>query len=374
MWPESRTVVLLFGGRSSEHGVSCVTAAGVLKEIDRSLFTVILVGITRTGAHVLLREDDLQGFGLEGQTLPEVPENGTRVLWPASTQTRALTVVMPSGEITSLGRIDVVLPLLHGLYGEDGTIQGMLELTGVPYVGSGVLSSALCMNKHVTKTLCSGADIQVAPWRAVTRSQVAHDDSLVRDLAPELDYPVFVKPNRAGSSVGVSKVTGPEGLEAAIELALTEDSVALIEQAMVGREVEIAVLEGRGGSAPRATPIVGEIALTGREFYDFDAKYRGAGGTSLVLPAEVTEAEFARIRDAAVKAFEIAECEGLARIDFFLTDEGPVLNEINTMPGFTPISMFPQLWAHAGLSYSALITELIELSLEKTTAPIRQQD
>lgn len=363
MWPEKRTVVLLFGGRSSEHGVSCVTAAGVLREIDRTLFDVILVGITRTGANVLLQESDLTGFGLSGEVLPEVPENGTRVLWPASVKTRALTVVQPNGEISSLGRIDVVMPLLHGLYGEDGTVQGALELVDVPFVGSGVLSSSLCMDKHVAKTLFQSAGITVAPWRSVTRSQVARDEQFVETIASELSYPVFVKPNRAGSSVGVSKVAAPEQLPAALETAFAEDSVVLIEQAMVGREVEIAVLEGRDGAPPRTTPLVGEIAISGRDFYDFDAKYRGAEGISLILPAEVSEAELAAIRSAATTAFEVAQCAGLARVDFFLTEDGPVLNEVNTMPGFTPISMFPQLWAQAGLRYAELITELIELAL-----------
>lgn len=362
---EKRTVVLLFGGRSSEHGISCVTAAGVLRAIDRERFDVIPVGITKRGATVLLDEGELANYRLEAGALPEVPENGTRVLWPASIDTRSLSVILSNGELRSLGRVDAVLPMLHGPYGEDGTVQGMLELVDLPYAGSGVLGSALCMDKHAVKTVLADAGIAVAPWRTVTRSQLQRDPSLASRIDEGLVYPLFVKPNRAGSSVGVSKVAAPEALPAALELAFAEDSVVLVESGVVGREVEIAVLEGRGTDAPRTSSVIGEIVFTGREFYDFEAKYLGADGIELSLPAAVTSAEFAAIRDAAVLAFEVAQCAGLARIDFFLTEAGPVLNEINTLPGFTPISMYPQLWEHSGLGYTRLITELIELAIEK---------
>lgn len=366
MWPEKRTVVLLFGGRSSEHGISCVTAAGVLHAIDRSRFEVIPVGITKRGATVLLNESDLSGYRLEAGALPEVPENGTRVLWPASMETRSLTVIMPNGELRSLGRVDAVMPMLHGPHGEDGTVQGLLELVDLPYVGSGVLGSALCMDKHAVKTLLASAGVAVAPWRSVTRSQLQQDPSLASRLDEGLEYPLFVKPNRAGSSVGVSRVTAAAELPAALEVAFAEDSVVLVESGISGREVEIGVLQGRGGEAPRTSAVIGEIVFTGRDFYDFEAKYLGAPGIELSLPAQVTEAEFRSIRDAAVTAFEVAQCAGLARIDFFLTAAGPVLNEINTLPGFTPISMFPRLWEESGLGYTALITELIELALERS--------
>lgn len=365
MWPGKRTVVLLFGGRSSEHGISCVTAVGVLRAIDRSRFEVIPVGITKQGATVLLDEQDLAGYRLDAGALPEVPENGTRVLWPASTQTRALSVILPSGQLRSLGHIDVVLPMLHGPYGEDGTVQGMLDLIDMPYVGSGVLGSALCMDKHAVKTVLASAGIAVAPWRSITRSQLQQDPALVAALDEGLSYPLFVKPNRAGSSVGVSRVVSPSELPAALETAFAEDSVVLVESGISGREVEIGVLEGRAGAAPRTSAVIGEIVFTGREFYDFEAKYLGAAGVELALPAEVTEAEFRSIREAAVTAFEAAQCAGFARIDFFLTDTGPVLNEINTLPGFTPISMFPRLWEESGMGYTELITELIELALER---------
>lgn len=368
MWPRKRTVVLLFGGRSSEHEISCVTAAGVLRAIDRTRFDVIPVGITRTGATVLLDEDELSSYRLEAGALPQVPENGTRVLWPASTQTRTLSVVLSSGELRSLGRIDVVLPMLHGPWGEDGTVQGMLDLVDVPYVGSGVLGSALCMDKHAVKTVLAAAGISVAPWRAVTHTEIEQQPALLGQLDAGLSYPLFVKPNRAGSSVGVSRVTAAEQLGPALEVAFAEDRVALIESGVSGREVEIGVLQGRDGAAPRTSEVIGEIVFTGREFYDYEAKYLGAAGVELVLPAAVSDAEFRAIRHAAMTAFDAAQCAGLARIDFFLTEDGPVLNEINTLPGFTPISMFPRLWQESGIGYTELITELIELALEGRSA------
>ena len=363
-WPEKRTVVLLFGGRSSEHGISCVTAAGVLRAIDRSRFDVIPVGITKRGATVLLKESDLVEYKLEAGALPEVVENGTRVLWPASIDTKTLSLVSADGTVTSLGHADVVLPTTHGPFGEDGTIQGMLELVDLPYVGSGVLGSALAMDKHVAKTVLADVGIAVAPWRTLTQHEFDRDPSIVSRLDEGLTYPLFVKPARAGSSVGVSRVTDSSGIPEALTVAFAEDSLVLIESGVTGREVEIAVLQGRDGSAPRTSSVLGEIVFTGREFYDFEAKYLGAAGVELELPAKVTEAEFAAIRDAAVQVFEAAQLAGLARIDFFLTADGPVLNEINTLPGFTPISMYPRLWQESGMSYSNLITELIELALE----------
>jgi D-alanine-D-alanine ligase len=365
---EKRTVALLFGGRSSEHGISCVTAAGVLRAIDRGTFDVIPVGITKQGATVLMREEDLEGYRLEPGALPEVGDNGTRVLWPASTATRTLTVVDQAGALRSLGHVDAVLPMLHGPYGEDGTVQGMLDLVDLPYVGSGVLGSALCMDKHAVKTVLADAGIPVAPWRTVTREQLSRDPYLSERLDEGLSYPLFVKPARAGSSVGVSRVAELAELPAALEVAFAEDRTVLIESGVTGREVEIAVLEGRGEDRPRTSSVIGEIVFTGRDFYDFEAKYLGAAGVELALPAQVTELEFEAIRDAAVRAFEVTQCAGLARIDFFLTDEGPVLNEINTLPGFTPISMYPRLWQESGLEYTDLITELVELAIEKKPA------
>ena len=363
-----RTIALLFGGRSSEHGISCVTAAGVLRSIDRSRFDVIPVGIAPNGAMVLMDESDLLDYKLEAGALPMVPYNGTRVLWPASTETRELTLIDAEGRVRSLGDIDAVVPMLHGPYGEDGTVQGMLDLIDMPYVGSGTLGSALCMDKHVVKTVLASSGIRVAPWRTVMQSEVDRDPSIVDTLDEGLTYPLFVKPARAGSSVGVTRVTDRSEIPAALETAFAEDRMVLVESGVTGREVEIAVLGGRDGDRPRTSSVIGEIVFNGREFYDFEAKYLGAAGVDLELPAQVTDEEFESIKRAAVLAFEVAQCATLARIDFFLTEDGPVLNEINTLPGFTPISMYPRLWEESGLSYTDLITELIELALEKRPA------
>ncbi|MEV8338426.1 D-alanine--D-alanine ligase family protein [Leucobacter sp. NPDC077196] len=363
-----RAVVLLFGGRSSEHGISCVTAAGVLRAIDRTKFDVIPVGITKQGATVLMQEDDLDGYRLDAAALPEVTDNGTRVLWPASTVTRVLTVIDQSGALRSLGHADAVLPMLHGPYGEDGTVQGMLDLVDLPYVGSGVLGSALCMDKHAVKTVLADAGIAVAPWNTVTRSQLDADPSLISRLDAGLNYPLFVKPARAGSSMGVTKVAVAADLPGALDVAFAEDRTVLIESGVVGREVEIGVLEGRGDAGPRTSTVIGEIVISDGGFYDFASKYLDGSGVRLDLPAAVNDDEFESLRRDAVLAFEIAQCAGLARVDFFLTENGPVLNEINTLPGFTPISMYPRLWEASGMSYTELITELVELAIERRPA------
>ncbi|MFF2390502.1 D-alanine--D-alanine ligase family protein [Agromyces sp. NPDC058104] len=351
-------VVLLFGGRSSEHSISCATAGGVLGAIDRSRFEVIPVGITRDGAYIL-ETDDPARFALDPAHLPEVVDNGTRVHWPESTASRELTVTDASGT-RSLGDVDVVFPILHGRFGEDGTIQGLLELVGLPYVGNGVLASSLGMDKHFTKTVLEGAGIPVAPWVTVTRAALAADPELWQRRTRSLGLPVFVKPARAGSSVGVTKVSDWAELDAALDVAFAEDGSVLIESGVVGREIECAVLEGRDGTAPRVS-VAGEVVVTGREFYDFEAKYLDAPGVELVCPADLGDGELFELQRIARRAFEAIGGQGLARVDVFLTDEGFVVNELNTMPGFTPISMFPTCWLNSGLSYPELITELIEV-------------
>lgn len=356
-------VVLLFGGRSSEHSISCATAAGVLGAIDRDRYELIPVGVTRDGAFVL-EADDPARFALDPERLPEVHDNGTRVRWPDSSATRELRVTTASGEEASLGEIDLVFPILHGPFGEDGTIQGLFELLGLPYVGSGVLASALGMHKHFTKTALAAAGIPVAPWRTVTAREWADDAARVRDDAAGLGLPQFVKPARAGSSVGVSKVTDAAQLDAALETAFAEDDTVLVEAAMVGREVEIGVLGGAPGERSRAS-VAGEIVLTGDGFYDFAAKYLDAPGVDLVCPAELGDGRLDEMRDLAIRAFEAIGAEGLARVDFFLTDDGFVVNELNTMPGFTPISMFPRCWQETGVTYPELIDELIRVGLAR---------
>ncbi|NNC11000.1 D-alanine--D-alanine ligase [Planctomonas sp. JC2975] len=357
-----RVLVLLFGGRSSEHSISCATARGVLGALDRDRYDVIPVGITRDGSFVLER-DDPAAFALDPDALPEVRDDGSRVRWPDSVRSRELTVER-DGVVTSLGEVDVVFPILHGLWGEDGTIQGLLELAGIPYVGSGVLGSALGMDKHYTKTVLQAAGIQVAPWVTVTREEWERGQDAVADRVRTLGSPLFVKPARAGSSVGVTKITSAEGLGDALEVAFAEDGKALVESAVVGREVEIGVLGARPGEAPRAS-VAGEIVVSTRGFYDFEAKYLGAPGVDLVCPADLTDDQLAEMQALAVRAFQAIDAGGLSRVDFFLTDDGWVINEVNTMPGFTPISMFPKVWQESGFSYPELIDELIDLALQR---------
>ncbi len=333
----------------------------MLAAIDRTRYDVIPIGITADGLFVL-EDDNPAKFALDPLKLPTVLDNGTRVRWPERAGDRELSVVAADGTSRSLGDVDVVFPILHGPYGEDGTIQGLLELVGLPFVGSGVLASALGMDKHFTKMILRQAGIEVAPWHTVTAQGWSRDSSGIAEGAIELGLPVFVKPARAGSSVGVSKVTDWSELSAAIEVALAEDSRVLIETAIVGREVECAVIEGRPGEPTRVS-VAGEIVISGREFYDFDAKYLGAPGIELVCPAVLTDEELSTMQALAARAFEAIGGEGLARVDFFLTEHGFVVNELNTMPGFTPISMFPTCWIASGLSYPDLITELITLAL-----------
>jgi len=353
-------VVLLFGGRSSEHSISCATAGGVLAAIDRSRYEVVPIGITREGAWTLQDAGDVAGFAL-GDVLPEVIDNGSRVRLPDSADSREFWADDESGEI-SLGDIDVAFPILHGPFGEDGTVQGALELVGIPYVGNGVLASALGMDKHFTKTVLAGAGIAVAPWVTVTRPAIERDPELWQRRMHALGLPVFVKPARAGSSVGVTKVSDWSELPAALDVAFAEDHRVLVEAGVSGRELECAVLQGRDGAPPR-TSLAGEIVITGREFYDFDAKYRDAAGVELVCPAPLGDEELANLQRIAARAFEAIGGAGLARVDFFYTGAEFVVNEINTMPGFTPISMFPACWLASGISYPELIDELIQLGL-----------
>lgn len=334
----------------------------MLRAIDRDRFRVIPVGITRDGAFVL-EDDDPDKFALDAARLPEVVDNGTRIRWPDSTLSRELRVTDAAGE-RSLGDVDVVFPILHGRFGEDGTVQGMLELLGLPYAGGGVLMSALGMDKNVTKSVLRSAHVPVVPWVAVTRADLERDRPLWQRRFAGLGLPVFVKPNRAGSSVGVSKVSTWDDLDPALDLAFAEDSLVLVEQAVVGREVECGVLPGRDGEPPRVS-VAGEIVVSGREFYDFEAKYLDAPGIDLVCPADLREGELAEMQRIAARAFEALGGEGLARVDFFYTGAEFFVNEVNTMPGFTPISMFPRCWIASGMTYAELLTELIDDALAR---------
>jgi len=353
-------VVVLFGGRSSEHSISCATAAGVLGAIDRERYNVIPVGITQQGVFVPAIYD-AEHWSLTAGELPVVKFEGKTVVWPFD-GSRELEVVDEAGARHILGTFDVVFPVLHGPFGEDGTVQGFLELVGVPYVGNGIFASAAGMDKEFTKALLLQAGVPASPHAVIRRSQWLDDPETslarVRELGP---LPVFVKPARAGSSVGVSKVKNWDDFADAISVALEHDSKVVVERGLVGRELECAVLSSFD-SAPTRVSVAGEIIMHGREFYDFEAKYRD-DSAELVVPAALSPQQLAQMQDIARRAFAAIGGRGLARVDFFLTDDGFFVNEINTMPGFTPISMYPKLWQASGVAYPALIDALIALAL-----------
>ncbi len=361
-------VAILFGGRSSEHAVSCVTAAGVMGAIDKNKYEVIPIGIAKSGQWVLA-SGDTSDWSLASAALPEVAPSGRTVTLAEVGGEHQLIVTEPNAVPQELGSVDVVFPLLHGPWGEDGTIQGLLELSDTRYVGAGVLASAVGMDKHFMKVVFESAGLSVGPYVAVTDREWTTDAEAVRKRVDKLGYPVFVKPARAGSSMGISKVDSMEGLDAAIEEARRHDLKLVIEAGIVGREIECAVLQGRGTDAPR-TSMPGEIAVaTGEhQFYDFAAKYVEDGAAALSCPADMPDEAIARVRELAAVAFDAVGAEGLSRVDFFYTPAGElIINEINTMPGFTPKSMYPQMWAASGLAYGDLIDELIHLALTRKT-------
>jgi D-alanine-D-alanine ligase len=361
-------VAVLFGGRSSEHAVSCVTAAGVLGAINRDKYEVIPIGIAKTGQWVLAPADTAQ-WSLAASSLPEVSPSSQTVTLAEIGGEHQLIVASPNAVPQELGAVDVVFPLLHGPFGEDGTIQGLLELSDTRYVGAGVLASAVGMDKHYMKVVFEAAGLRVGPYVAVSDRQWRKDPESVRKQVDRLGFPVFVKPARAGSSMGISKVDSLDDLDAAIEEARRHDLKLVIEAGIAGREIECAVLEGRGTDAPR-TSMPGEISVAGgtHEFYDFNAKYVEDDAAALSCPADIPAEAISRVRELAALAFDAVGAEGLSRVDFFYTPDGElIINEINTMPGFTPKSMYPQMWAASGLDYAELIDELIHLALNRKT-------
>ncbi len=359
-------VAVVFGGRSSEHAVSCMTAAGVLRAIDRDRYDVVPVGIAQDGRWVLAA-DDPAALEARGSMLPEVDASGPGVLVPTSTSDRALVTTRPGEVPTTLGDVDVVFPLLHGPFGEDGTLQGLLELGDVPYVGSGVLASAAGMDKHYMKTLLAGHGLPVGPYEVLTPRQWTTDPDGALERLRHLGFPLFVKPARAGSSIGISRVDVPDRLREAVEQARRHDPKVVVEAAIAGRELECGVLQGLDGT-PRASEL-GEVeVVAGHTFYDFEAKYVDEAGVRLTTPADVPDDVRRRVQALAVEAFEVMGCEGLARVDVFLTPGGEVVvNEINTMPGFTPLSMYPRMWAASGVDYAALVDRLLQLALTRRT-------
>jgi D-alanine-D-alanine ligase len=365
--PSRPRVAIVFGGRSSEHAVSCATAAGVLRAIDRSKYDVVPIGISRDGQWVLAA-DDPSRFELTAGRTPEVEPSAAHVVMPLSTRETSLTILESGQPPQELGQVDVVFPLLHGPFGEDGTLQGFLDLSDVRYVGSGVFASAAGMDKHYMKVVFAGHGLPVEPYAVITDRAWRSDREAAMDTCAGLAYPLFVKPARAGSSMGITRVDDPADLEAAIEVAREHDPKVLVEAGIAGREIECAVLEGHGISGPRTSEVAEVAVHDNHAFYDFEAKYLAEADVDLSCPADVPEEVSKEVRRLAVEAFEALGCEGLARVDCFYTPDGRVvINEINTMPGFTPHSMYPRMWAASGVEYPDLIDELVSLALERRT-------
>lgn len=341
----------MFGGRSNEHAISCVSAGSILRNLDSRRFDVIAVGITPAGSWVLT-DANPDALTITNRELPQVKSgSGTELALPADPRRGGQLVSLPPGAGEVLESVDVVFPVLHGPYGEDGTIQGLLELAGVPYVGAGVLASAVGMDKEFTKKLLAADGLPVGAY-AVLRPPRS---TLHRQECERLGLPVFVKPARGGSSIGVSRVSSWDQLPAAVARARRHDPKVIVEAAISGRELECGVLEMPDGTLEAST--LGEIRVAGvrgREdsFYDFATKYLD-DAAELDVPAKVDDQVAEAIRQLAIRAFAAIDCRGLARVDFFLTDDGPVINEINTMPGFTTISMYPRMWAASGVANPA---------------------
>ncbi len=358
-------VLLLFGGRSSEHGISCTSAGNVLKALDRSRFDVVPVGIATDGRW-LRQPDDPDVLRIIDGSLPRVADTGAPVLaplWPGG----PFLEQSGAGQWVEMERIDVVFPILHGPWGEDGAVQGVLETAGVPYVGSGILASAVGMDKAYTKLTLASAGLSVGRWVSFNSRQWAADQPALAASIADLGFPVFVKPCRAGSSVGVSKVSGAQDLTSAVETAMREDPRLIVEAGVThAREIECGVLVDADG-VPQVSSF-GEIRVReGHEFYTFEAKYLD-DSVDLIVPAQIEPEVLQRMRRIAVEGFTALGCEGLARVDFFLGADGEaIINEINTMPGFTAISMYPRMWGDAGVSYPDLISALIADALRRGT-------
>ncbi len=361
-------VAVVFGGRSSEHGISCVTAGSVLAAIDRGVYDVVAIGIARDGRWVLEAADSERLSIAADHSLPSVDPTRPGVTLTQVVDGTDLLVSEASRPPEVLGEVDVVFPVLHGPWGEDGTIQGTLEMAGVRYVGAGVLASAVSMDKSYMKTVLAAAGLPVMPGITVTAAQWDREPDDVRSRAAALGHPTFVKPARGGSSLGVSKVRDPGELDDALALAFEHDPRVLVEASAEGaREVECGVLQALDGGAETTRPAEIHVDAS-HDFYDFEAKYLPGQATRIDLPADLPPALEDRVRALSAQAFEAVGCEGLARVDFFVLPDGSlVVNEINTMPGFTPTSMFPQMWAESGVDYSALVDRLLQLALSRGT-------
>ncbi|SFP24596.1 D-alanine-D-alanine ligase [Amycolatopsis arida] len=355
-------VAVVFGGRSSEHTISCVSAGSVLANLDRERFEVVPIGITPEGRWVA-GTDDPEALRIRGRELPTVSAGAELVLTGDPTR-RELVSLAPETRGATLAGVDVVFPLLHGAFGEDGTIQGMLELAGIPYVGAGVLASAAAMDKEYAKKLLAAEGLPVGRYATVRRGQSTPGE----DDRERLGLPVFVKPARAGSSVGISRVTDWADLDEAIALARRTDPKVLVEAAVVGREVECGVLEFPDGRVEASLPAEIRVSAEhGEGWYDFEAKYLD-DRLELDIPAKLDDEVVERLRATAVRAFTALDCQGLARVDFFVGAGGELtVNEVNTMPGFTTTSVYPKVWAVTGVDYSTLLSTLIDTAVARGT-------
>lgn len=358
-------VAVVFGGRSNEHAVSCVSAGSVLPNLDPEKYDVVPIGISTEGAWVLA-DSNIAALGFRDRTLPSVDATGTALtLTSGPSSSGALVALDDPG--AALGSVDVVFPLLHGPFGEDGTLQGMLELAGVPYVGAGVLASAAGMDKEFTKKLLAAEGLPVGQ-QVVLRPGTA---TLSEADRTRLGLPAFVKPARGGSSIGITKIDDWAQMDAAIATARAHDPKVIVEAGIVGREVECGVLEFPDGRVEAS--VLSEIrmpeegaAAANPEFYDFETKYLD-DVCEFDVPAKLDDDVSDNVRELAVRAFRALDCQGLARVDFFITADGPVINEINTMPGFTPISQYPRMWEATGIDYRDLVSILIETALARGT-------
>jgi D-alanine-D-alanine ligase len=351
--PTLPKLAILFGGESSEHEVSLQSASNIFNAVDTAMFNPVLIGITKEGRWMFHPDYPLNQVNLAEKNYFDGAIEV--MMWNRNGQAEIMTMA----EAKTLFKVDVVFPIIHGSFGEDGTLQGILRGFKVPFVGPDILGTALCMDKDVTKRILKESGIQVADGIVVQK----HDQGALDfdAIVEKLGLPVFVKPANAGSSVGVSKVTDSLSFKKAIEEGFKFDIKILIEEAIIGKEVECAIL---GNEEPQPS-ILGEIIPT-VDFYSYEAKYLSDSGAILKIPADVPEDIAFEIRDTAVRAFKVTGCEGMARVDFFLQEDGNfILNEINTLPGFTKISMYPQMWGRTGISYSDLISKLVKLAFER---------
>jgi len=353
-------VAVIFGGRSSEHSISCISAGSVLRAIDRTRYEVVPIGITKSGKWVL-EADDADRLTMQNGIFPEVDPSNPPILFTADSTATQLVVQTSVPDL--LAQVDVAFPVLHGPWGEDGTIQGLLELAAIPYVGSGVFASAAAMDKSHLKAMMQSAGLPIGPYEVVSNAQWVNDQAGSLERIKALGLPVFVKPCRAGSSVGISKVKSQQELVTAIEAARLHDPKIIVEASIENaREIECGVLGTMTG--PKASVCAEIIVREGHEFYDFEAKYVD-DSVELSVPADLDPVLHEKLRDLAVKAFLAMDGEGLARVDMFLTGNDVVINEINTMPGFTPISMYPRMWAETGIDYPALVDALVQDALRR---------